>query len=166
MLPPPAAAAEGGRAPALVGASLPSPPPPIPLEERQASPPPASPVRTAERLAIAAPPAALPHDAAAGSKLGVAAHAPLADEKPTAGHYVMVQLAAVDSDAAAKEEWERLRGRYHDLLEGRQLAISRAEWNGHTYWRVRTSGFADVTQARAFCDRIHAKGGGCSIVQF
>jgi hypothetical protein len=85
---------------------------------------------------------------------------------PAAGHQAMVQLAAVTSEEAARSEWHILSKRMPDLLNGRQPVFSRTDRDGHTFWRVRTSGFADVAQARAFCDHVRAKGGGCSVADF
>jgi hypothetical protein len=78
----------------------------------------------------------------------------------------MVQLAALPTEDAARSEWQHLAKRMPDLLNGRQPSISRTERSGHVFWRVRTSGFADVAQARAFCDHVRAKGGGCSVADF
>ena len=78
----------------------------------------------------------------------------------------MVQLAALPTEDAARTEWQHLAKRMPDLLNGRQPSISRTERGGHTFWRVRTSGFADIAQARAFCDHVRAKGGGCSVADF
>ena len=79
------------------------------------------------------------------------------------GHSPMIQLAALPSEEAARAEWTQLTKKMPDLLNGRQPNFSRIERDGHTYWRVRTAGFADVAQARGFCDRVRAKGGGCSV---
>jgi hypothetical protein len=77
-----------------------------------------------------------------------------------------VQLAAVTSEDSARNEWQLLSKRMPDLLNGRQPVFSHTEREGHTFWRVRTTGFADVAQARAFCDHVRAKGAGCSVVEF
>jgi hypothetical protein len=78
----------------------------------------------------------------------------------------MVQLAAMTTESGAKEEWQRLTKRYADIFEGRTLIVSRTERDGHAFWRVRTSGFSDVAQAHAFCDKLRGKTSGCSIVEF
>lgn len=83
-----------------------------------------------------------------------------------AGHQAVVQLAALTSEEAARNEWQLLVKRMPDLLNGHQPNYTRTERDGHTFWRVRTSGFADVAQARGFCDHVRAKGGGCSVADF
>lgn len=85
---------------------------------------------------------------------------------PAARHPVMVQLAAVTSEQAARNEWQLLSKRLGDLLNDKQPDFSRTERDGHTFWRIRTSGFADEAQARSFCDHVRAKGGGCSVADF
>ena len=78
----------------------------------------------------------------------------------------MVQLAALSSEEAARNEWKQLSKRVPELLNGRQPSFQRAERDGHTVWRVRTSGFTDVAQARSFCDHARTKGLGCSVAEF
>ncbi len=101
---------------------------------------------------------------AAPDKHAVVAAAP---ERPAAtGTGTLVQLAAVGSEQAAKDEWQRLTHRLPELLHERHAAISKTEHDGRTLWRVRTGGFSDVAQATAFCERIRAKGAGCSVATF
>ena len=78
----------------------------------------------------------------------------------------MVQLAAVGSEDAAHSEWARLEKHWPDLFGHRQPAFSKTEHSGRALWRVRTGGFSDVAQATAFCERVRAKGAGCSIADF
>jgi cell division septation protein DedD len=114
----------------------------------------------AKPLVAGSPPAA-PKPAVA-KPLAVAAEAHAAPS----GHQTMVQLAALASEEAARTEWAQLTKKMPDLLNGRQPNYSQTERDGHTFWRVRTSGFADVSQARGFCDRVRAKGAGCSVADF
>ena len=65
-----------------------------------------------------------------------------------------------------KAEWKRLEHRYQDLLDGRTPTFTRTEHAGKTYWRVRTGGFPDVVDAIRFCERVKAKGGGCSVASY
>jgi hypothetical protein len=94
--------------------------------------------------------------------------APAQEKRPTASaaNGAMVQLTAVHSEDAAKSEWQRLARRLPDLLGQRKPAFSKTEHDGKAMWRVRTGGFADVAQATAFCEKVRAKGAGCSVADF
>ncbi len=118
-------------------------------------------------------PAAGPFASAAGAVAGTSPQAasfvarPLADAHPAqSGHQPMVQLAALPSEDAAHNEWQKLVRHMPDLLTSRQPSFQHIERNGHDFWRVRTAGFADLSQARSFCDHVRAKGGGCSVADF
>jgi hypothetical protein len=90
-----------------------------------------------------------------------------AEAHPAASaHPATVQLAALSSEAAARTEWQTLTRRMPELLNGRQPIYTRIEREGRSFWRVRTAGFADVAQARAFCEHVRTKGSGCSIAEF
>jgi SPOR domain len=90
------------------------------------------------------------------------------EKRPTASpaNGAMVQLTAVNSEDAAKSEWQRLSKRLPDLLGQRKPAFSKTEHDGKAMWRVRTGGFADIAQATAFCEKVRAKGAGCSVADF
>lgn len=77
-----------------------------------------------------------------------------------------VQLAALSTEQAARLEWRDLSRRIPGLLAGRQPMFTRVEHAGHVFWRVRTGGFADQAAARAFCQRVRAKGLACSVADF
>ncbi len=114
-----------------------------------------------------APAASAPPPSAAVAPLKAAS--PPAAAKPPApaasGHTATVQLAALTSEEAAHGEWQALSKRMPDLLGGHQPSYSRTEHDGHTFWRVRTSGFTDAAQARGFCEKVRAKGVGCSVTE-
>ena len=142
-------------APPPVAVVPPEPPKPVvAAEEKPALPIPPAP--KPEAVASIAKPAPVP------SQLGMAAR-PAAVAATGAS---IVQLAAVDSEPAAKAEWQRLAHKYGDLLDGRSPTISKIEHAGKIFWRVRTGGFGDVAQAEQFCARVKAKGGGCSVAGF
>jgi hypothetical protein len=145
-------------------ASLPPPPPGAAAASTPAvaeAPPISAPIPApAEPEVVAAvPPAPRP----AAAKPAVAA---TEVHPPAMVHEPIVQLAALTSEEAARSEWAQLAKKMPDLLNDRQPTYSRTQRDGHTFWRVRTSGFADVAQARKFCDRVRAKGAGCSVADF
>jgi hypothetical protein len=91
---------------------------------------------------------------------------PVAEPAPRAAGRREVQLAAVDSEEAAKSEWDRLARRMPELLGGHRPLVVRAEHDGHVIWRLRTGGFGDTGAASAFCEQVRAKGGGCAVASF
>ena len=76
---------------------------------------------------------------------------------------VVVQLAALDTEALGRTEWDRLSKKMPTLLAARAPILLRADVAGHTVWRVRTGGFADTAEATAFCTKVKARGGSCSL---
>lgn len=78
----------------------------------------------------------------------------------------MVQLAALESEAAAQAEWSKLSKRLPDLLGSRRLVVQKTERDGKPMWRVRTGGFSDVAEATSFCGKMRAKGASCTIASF
>ncbi len=154
-------------APAAVPAIAPSPPAPPAMAVRPATPAPLPMPPHPAVMASARPaPAAAAPSAAAPSALAPVSLAPGAARPAGAAGGVLVQLAAVESEQLAKAEWQRLAHRYPDLLGGRTPSLSRTTHAGKLFWRVRTGGFADTAQAVIFCERIKAKGGGCSVASF
>jgi len=139
---------------------------------RPEAPKPQAATTPAARLASAPPPAVTPAAAPrptpdAARPPATAKPAPQAQPqtKPPPGRF-SVQLAAVRSEASAQAEWQALRLRHPDLFGARQPAIMKTERDGKTFWRVRTTGFADLAEARGFCDRVRAKGATCLVAEF
>jgi cell division septation protein DedD len=75
-----------------------------------------------------------------------------------------LQVAAVRSEQDVQREWHRLQARLPDLLGGRSLTVSQGEAHDHTYWRLRTGGFASLADVNALCLRIRSAGGTCLAV--
>lgn len=144
------------------------PPPPVATPGPAAMAPPsgaassqvaASPQAAPMTAAPVAPPTATP--AAAVPERRVTKAEPAAHT----GHQA-VQLAALVSEAAARQEWDRLARKMPGLFGGHHPLITRIEHDGHTLWRLRTNGFADDAEARQFCQQVHAKGAGCAVATF
>ncbi len=118
---------------------------------------------SAASASAATAPAATPSAATSASETG----APAAGQAvvPPVGR-VAVQLAALDTEAAARAEWHRLATRTPALFAGRTPAIMSVDHGGHTLWRLRTGGFPTVAAATAFCDGVRARGGACTVAAF
>lgn len=84
----------------------------------------------------------------------------------SATHGVAVQLAAVDSEAAAHLEWARLSHRAPGLFAHRIPAIIPVSHGGKSFFRLRTTGFATVTEATAFCSHAKLQGIACTLADF
>lgn len=170
---PAAAEAAPASAPAARPVAAPSPP-------RAARSPPASPL-----LAGAAPPPtaaahwpdpAMPPPpseapaASSGAVMLTAAAAPLpaahrqmavnTPHAPPASGSALVQLAALDSEAAAQRQWAALLARLPEL-GAHEPSVERIGANGRTRWRLRIRGLADLAAANALCARVRATGSPC-----
>jgi len=148
-------------------------PPPPPVAAPMAAPVPAPAVQVA--LPKPANPPARPGSVAVNEKPAIGkpavagekrAAVPIAASAPQAAKGTFVQLAAFSSEAAAKGEWRRLETRMPQLFNRHRPDVSKTERDGRIYWRLRTGGFGDVAQATAFCERVRAKGAGCSVADF
>jgi hypothetical protein len=122
---------------------------PAPVEANPPSPTPASPPVVASKPVAPA----------------VTAKPPARTETAPATGHVAVQLAALPTEQAAKDQWALLQHRMPDLLHGRSLTISKTDLSGHTWWRLRTGGFADPNEAKGFCDKVRAKSEACDVLK-
>lgn len=77
-----------------------------------------------------------------------------------------VQLAAMNSEQGAMREWQRLQTELPALFGSRQPLVSKVLVDGHSFWRLRTAGFANIAAATRFCAEVRAKGNGCAIAAF
>ena len=112
-------------------------------------------------VAAARVPAPVPATTAADRAPIAAGHAVVHAEP---GRTSWVQVAAVRSEHDVQYEWHRLQTRMPDLLRGRSLSIAHGEAHGHTFWRLRTGGFASVAEANALCQELRAVGANCLTV--
>lgn len=154
---------EGGDAPGQPSATAPAPEAPAPeaLRAAQPAPPPApAPVVTAPLPAALPSPGPVPARPAAPRGTSTAAPA-----TAQAGG-TFVQLAALDSEAGAHAEWQRLKARLGDVLADRQPVVQRIERDGHALWRLRVGGFPSIADATRFCGRVRAKAGACELALF
>ena len=85
--------------------------------------------------------------------------------QPPRARPVTVQLSSAKSEAQAQAEWNKLAKRMPDLLAEHRALFQKVNEPGPAPWRLRTGGFADPAQAKAFCDKIKAKGGQCAVIE-
>jgi len=76
----------------------------------------------------------------------------------------VVQLAALQSEAAVEPAWRRLSSRAPQLFEHARLDVERADLGARgVCYRVRAGYFADRANAARFCDRIRQMGQECIV---
>ena len=73
----------------------------------------------------------------------------------------LVQLGAFDSEDIARKEWDRLSGKFGDLLGGKTRIVQAAKSGGRTFFRLRAMGFADEADSRRFCSALVAERAAC-----
>jgi hypothetical protein len=69
----------------------------------------------------------------------------------------IVQLGAFDSKSLAESEWRRFEKLLGSILAPKQMIIQKAESGGKIFYRLRASGFNDISDARQFCTAISDK---------
>ncbi|MGB3279097.1 MAG: SPOR domain-containing protein [Pseudorhodobacter sp.] len=73
----------------------------------------------------------------------------------------LVQLGAFDSEDIARKEWERLAGKFSDLLIDKTRIVQSAKSGGRTFYRLRAMGFQDEADSRRFCSALVAESAAC-----
>lgn len=91
----------------------------------------------------------------------VASAAPEVDAESLPSGTRMAQLGAYESADVARQEWDRLSGRFGDYLEGKSRVIQMASSGGRTFYRLRALGFEDLSDARRFCSVLVAEKADC-----
>jgi hypothetical protein len=73
----------------------------------------------------------------------------------------LVQLGAFDSEEVARKEWDRLTGKFGDLLVGKTRIVQAAQSSGRTFYRLRAMGFEGEADSRRFCSALVAERAAC-----
>jgi len=76
--------------------------------------------------------------------------------EPPVGSAV-VQLGAFESKNLAKSEWQRFEKLLGSILISKKMVVQKAESGGKIFYRLRASGFDDISDARQFCTAISDK---------
>ena len=69
----------------------------------------------------------------------------------------VVQLGAFDSKSLAESEWQRFEKILGSILISKKMVVQKAESGGKIFYRLRASGFSDISDARQFCTAISDK---------
>ena len=149
-----------------------APPPETPdltaLQSPTAAAPAAAPASPSTPAVAASPTNGLPLPPPAPPPLQFAAASTAAPPPADAGTgpATQVQLAALNTEHGAMQEWKHLQTALPALFGTRQPLVEKVEVDGHTFWRLRTGGFANIAEATQFCVAVRAAGGGCTIAAF
>ncbi len=73
----------------------------------------------------------------------------------------LVQFGAFQSEDIARAEWDRLSGKFGDLMDDKTRVIEKAESGGKTFYRLRALGFADASDANRFCAALTSMNAAC-----
>ena len=73
----------------------------------------------------------------------------------------LVQLGAFPSTEVAATEWDRLNGRFGEVMDGKSRVIQAATSGGKTFYRLRAEGFVELNDARRFCAAMVAENVDC-----
>ena len=66
----------------------------------------------------------------------------------------LVQLGAFENKNLAKSEWQRFEKLLGSILFSKKMIVQKAESGGKIFYRLRASGFDDISDARQFCSAI------------
>ena len=69
----------------------------------------------------------------------------------------VVQLGAFENKNLAKSEWQRFEKLLGSVLISKKMVVQKAESGGKIFYRLRASGFDDISDARQFCTAISDK---------
>ncbi|MGF1632100.1 MAG: SPOR domain-containing protein [Kiloniellaceae bacterium] len=78
---------------------------------------------------------------------------------------VVLQLSSVKSEAAAAQEWNRLKAAHPGLLGRLPLALETAQVQGATYYRVQTGPFPSRSAAAEVCAQLKSRNQDCLVKQ-
>jgi SPOR domain len=139
-------------------------PPPPPSPAAASSPSAPAPVAAAPS-AVPVAPAAIPERAQPATTQSAKAPRPTA-APAAAGAGWRLQLGAVRSEAAAKEEWQRLKAKQPDLLGKLNLSTPRVDLGSKgVFYRIQAGPIADGATAEQNCATLKSRHVGCLLVK-
>ena len=73
----------------------------------------------------------------------------------------MIQIGAYDSEAVARQQWDRFSRLHSDLLGSKTHYVQRTNNSGKIFYRLRVAGYDSKEQTRAACAALSARGLPC-----
>lgn len=77
-----------------------------------------------------------------------------------------VQLGALNSQAAAQHQWEKVSAAAPSLFRGKVPDISEVTVKNQSYYRLRVKGFSNNLDAARFCGEVSSAGYACTVANF
>jgi DUF917 family protein len=77
-----------------------------------------------------------------------------------------VQLGALNSQAAAQHQWEKVYAAAPSLFRGKVPDISEVTVKNQSYYRLRVKGFSNNLDASRFCGEVSSAGYACTVANF
>jgi cell division septation protein DedD len=137
------------------------PTPPVASAPAPVLPPPA-PIAAAPSVPAPAPLAAVPPPPSAS----MPTIAPPAAAAPAGSASYRLQLGAVRSEDAAKQEWQRLQKAQPDLLGKLSVAVVRADLGEKgVFYRIQAGPIGDAAEATQSCAALKSRNVGCILVK-
>ncbi|MEQ9350431.1 MAG: SPOR domain-containing protein, partial [Alphaproteobacteria bacterium] len=76
-----------------------------------------------------------------------------------------IQLAAVREEDRARDEWQRMQGKYPAVLGSLTLHLERADLGSRgVFWRIRAGDWADKAAAEQACEALAAQNQACLVI--
>ena len=96
-------------------------------------------------------------------------HPPISTPAPvqtSASGPAAVQLGALNTQAAAQSQWDKMQTAEPALFRGKSPDIQQAEVKGQTFYRLRVDGFGTEVDAARFCGEVSSAGYVCTVANF
>ncbi|HET7409832.1 MAG TPA: SPOR domain-containing protein [Paracoccaceae bacterium] len=78
---------------------------------------------------------------------------------------IQVQLAADSNESVVRGMWQRIARANQDILHDRELAVQTTTSGGTRLYRLRVGPFKGVSEARAVCQALKARGQDCIVAR-
>lgn len=76
----------------------------------------------------------------------------------------MIQIGAFDSEAIARQQWDRFSSLHADMLWDKEPFVQRTNNSGRVFYRLRVAGYVNKEDTRAACAELGARGLPCMSV--